>query len=287
VPRHGRPNKSIVYLAYGAARPAPQNVKLHPKLTPVLMSGTALRTWDEWLKQDAARMGMYFHHDDDFMFVLPKLDMHEIARKLRYAAASGRARVFYIEAHPIWPLLEKLVKDPGFEEIGQALGPDELAIEREIVLNPEQLRQLGMHFWFADRADYRVVVADLESHCGRFSLMIENCLRTRLTRTVSAETGERIRVGLWLKHNGGRVRHYTMAVDAMGPGLEGVMPLASLRSSQPADAWHELQTDVVVPPGASRVNLRVFVDTQGVGSRCWIDDLFIGKHPPTEAGAKS
>ncbi len=540
------PAKSIVYLAYGAAQSAPQNVELHPMLLPVLTSTTALRSWDEWSMQGAARMGMYFHHDDDFMFVLPKLDMHEIARKLRYAAASGRARVFYMEAHPIWPLsgvvplvtseilwdprqdvdavlddyyatffglaaqpmkayyqtlmagydrwrqsegdphptgpdvvatkynrrmaqfgaltpeearvasaalveaaaaagsdqqvservqlirwmfglvelaveqwavtqrlnsepirseadasravqdarrglqlsrqmkeyvadtlkqppavqyrpflrgpnvhhkndmydrlasgvpnpevgaaiaagteaaadflreqlgseraaqwffekrsverepemipvleycemrsaginLENLVIDSGFEQIGQQLAPDDLAPDRQIVLNPEQQRRLGLRLWFPERTDCRIVLDDQESHSGRYSLMIENCFRARLTKSASAVPGDRVRLGVWFKHSGEQAGRYKLVADAMGPGIDGVVTLAALQIEHPADQWRQLMLDVVVPPGASRVSLRVFAESQAIGARCWIDDLFIGKNPASQTGTE-
>lgn len=95
----------LVYLAYNAARPSPQTVTPGPMLLPVLTTpGNAFEAWDAWMKTGATRMGLYVHHDDDFMFVLPKLDVHQAARRVLYAVASGRARVLYMEAFPLWPL---------------------------------------------------------------------------------------------------------------------------------------------------------------------------------------
>jgi len=99
------PSKSLVYLAYASARAAPKSVKPDATLLAVLTTpGNAFAAWDGWMASGARRMGLYVHHDDDGFFLLPKLDIHQSARRIRYAVASGRARVFYMEAHPRWPL---------------------------------------------------------------------------------------------------------------------------------------------------------------------------------------
>jgi len=99
------PSKLLVYLAYAAGRSAPQSVKPDPMMLPVLtVPGNAFASWDSWMKTGVDHMGLYVHHDDDFMFILPKLDIHQMARRIRYAVGSGRARIFYMEAFPHWPI---------------------------------------------------------------------------------------------------------------------------------------------------------------------------------------
>ncbi len=49
------------------------------------------RAWDQWMRIAPGEMGLYLHHDEAHMFVLPPLDIHHMADKLRYAVASGRA----------------------------------------------------------------------------------------------------------------------------------------------------------------------------------------------------
>ncbi|HRU06065.1 MAG TPA: DUF4838 domain-containing protein, partial [Candidatus Brocadiia bacterium] len=93
------PDKVIVYLAYAAAQSAPKTVKPHFALLPVLTSpGNFFAAWDEWRNTGAEVMGIYAHHDDCF-FILPKLDLRQMAKRIRYAAASGRSAVFYMELH--------------------------------------------------------------------------------------------------------------------------------------------------------------------------------------------
>jgi hypothetical protein len=97
------PDKWLVYLAYGAAREAPRTLRPHPRLLPVLTTmGNAFQAWDEWAATGARHLGLYVHHDDAF-FILPKFDLHQMVRRLRYAVNSGRARLFYMEWHGQWP----------------------------------------------------------------------------------------------------------------------------------------------------------------------------------------
>ncbi len=97
------PDKWLVYLAYGAARQAPRTLRPHQRLLPVLTTmGNSFQAWDEWSATGARHMGLYVHHDDTF-FILPKFDLHQMVRRLRYAAESGRARLFYMEWHGQWP----------------------------------------------------------------------------------------------------------------------------------------------------------------------------------------
>ncbi len=97
------PDKWIVYLAYGGAREAPRTLPLHPQLLPVLTTpGNCFQAWDDWTAAGAARLGLYVHHNGTF-FILPKFDPGQMVRRLRYAAGSGRARLFYMEWHGQWP----------------------------------------------------------------------------------------------------------------------------------------------------------------------------------------
>lgn len=99
----GFPGKWLVYLAYGAARDVPRTVKPHPRVLPVLtVPGNTFQAWDDWLATGVRHLGLYVHHNDAF-FVLPKFDLHQMARRLQYAVGSGRARVFYMELHAQWP----------------------------------------------------------------------------------------------------------------------------------------------------------------------------------------
>lgn len=99
----GYADKWLVYLAYAAAREAPRTVKPHPMVLPVLtVPGNTFQAWDDWLATGVRHLGLYVHHDDA-LFVLPKFDLHQMARRLQYVVGSGRARVFYMEMHAQWP----------------------------------------------------------------------------------------------------------------------------------------------------------------------------------------
>ncbi|MCX7011719.1 MAG: DUF4838 domain-containing protein [Candidatus Sumerlaeota bacterium] len=101
------PDKIISCLAYGSMFRPPATVTLHPNLMPVLcMMGkvNAYERWDAWMKASAKRLGIYLYHDDQFYFILPKVDIHQSAERIRYILASGCARHFYQEMYSIYPL---------------------------------------------------------------------------------------------------------------------------------------------------------------------------------------
>lgn len=98
------PNKLLAFIAYGPMRHPPQTVTLHPNLMPVLcVWGNAFEMWDEWMATDPKHMGVYLYHDD-LRYILPKLDIHQSAKRLDYITGSGLARHFYQEFYGIYPL---------------------------------------------------------------------------------------------------------------------------------------------------------------------------------------
>ena len=98
------PGKILAFLAYGSMSRPPAVARLHPMLMPVLcVGGNTFQMWDDWARTGARHMGVYFYHDDAW-FILPKLDVHQSARRLRYLVASGLARHFYQEFYGIYPL---------------------------------------------------------------------------------------------------------------------------------------------------------------------------------------
>ena len=125
------PGKHIVFLAYGGAVHPPAHVKLHPMILPILtVSGrNAMQAWDEWTAAASpTHMGFYFHHNDLLWSVLPKLDVHQSAHRLRHGLDSGRLRAIYFECYPHWPLsglvscmTAELAWDPR-QEIDSLLG---------------------------------------------------------------------------------------------------------------------------------------------------------------------
>ena len=98
------PDKLLTFIAYLAMQYPPTTVRLHRMLVPVLcFSGNTFQMWDAWQKTGACNMGAYFYHDDVW-FILPKLDIHQSAKRIRYLAASGLARHFYQEFYGLFPL---------------------------------------------------------------------------------------------------------------------------------------------------------------------------------------
>jgi len=47
--------------------------------------------WDEWQRIGANHMGAYCYHSDQW-YILPKMDIHQNAKRLRYMVGSGKAR---------------------------------------------------------------------------------------------------------------------------------------------------------------------------------------------------
>lgn len=98
------PDKILAFIAYGSMRQPPTTVKLHPMLMPVLcVWDNAFQMWDDWKKMGSTHMGLYLYHDD-IWFIMPKVDLHQSARRLRYIVGSGEARHFYQEFYGIYPL---------------------------------------------------------------------------------------------------------------------------------------------------------------------------------------
>jgi len=531
------PDKAIVFLAYSAACKPPRTVKLHPVVMPVLtVPGSTFTAWDAWMKTGARRMGVYLHHDDDMFFILPKLDVRQTVRRIRYAVGSGRARLFYMEMFPHWPFdgavpyvtaellwdprqkveplleafcadlfgpaaepmrtfygtieadyerwvraegephwfgpdlgsmrysrspeqfrvltpdaaasaaaaltqaaaaaqsdaraterirvvslmfrlqelgvqhywtakglregavrseadarrtvaearrlvalgramhdyvcnvleqppadayrlfkrpprmrqnslyerirsgkpdpetgvavtaganavteflrqslgpeqaaawwrsvrqaeqepllvaafenaelrargveIKNLLPDPGLEEAGRELAPDEFALDRDILLAPAQEARVGIRHWFAERSPYRTVLTQEEAHSGHWSLLLERCHRVRVTRLVHVEPGWRCRVGFWLKRNAGSARYTATVTVRLKDRTE--VQCAAIRVPDRPDQWQELAVDATMPPEARLLILRVFVNVQAPDARCWLDDFLIGRYP--------
>ncbi len=113
------PSKSIVFLAYSATQHPPQTVDLHPNILPVMTVDSAFTAWDRWMATGVRRMGLYLHHNGKSHFILPKMDIQQTGRRIRYIVASGRARTFKQEMHLHWPvsgaiayITSKLLWDP-------------------------------------------------------------------------------------------------------------------------------------------------------------------------------
>lgn len=96
------PDRFIVYLAYASASAAPQQVKPHPLLLPVTTTASTFERWDEWVASGAEHLGVYSHHLGTFA-LLPKMDVYQQAKRLRYVIGSGKARTYYMECHTQWP----------------------------------------------------------------------------------------------------------------------------------------------------------------------------------------
>ena len=170
---------------------------------------------------------------------------------------------------------KNLLADPGFEEIGRRLAPDAVTLERNVILDPDQTDRIGVKLWFPDGSPYRCAITENDAHTGRHALRIERCFRARFSQTAPAQPGARYRVGLWFRQSEGEAK-YRFAVDARL--ADGTYPtLATVPVTGKPDQWREIVTEVVAPPTATSIMLRLYVDKQAADARCWIDDVFIGK----------
>jgi hypothetical protein len=98
------PDKIIAFLSYGSMSNPPTTVKLNPMLMPVLCSSyNTFQMWDDWKKTGADKMGVYLYHNG-LCFIMPKLDMHQSAKRIRYIVENGPACSFYQEFYGIYPL---------------------------------------------------------------------------------------------------------------------------------------------------------------------------------------
>ena len=98
------PSRLLGFIAYGSMREPPTTVQLHPMLLPVLcVGGNAFEMWDKWQATGAKHMGIYLYHDD-MWFIIPKLDVHQSAKRIRYMVGTNLPRHFYQEFYGIYPL---------------------------------------------------------------------------------------------------------------------------------------------------------------------------------------
>jgi len=119
------PDKILAFIAYGSMSQPPTTVEPNPMLMPVLCAGNranAFQMWDDSCKIGVKRMGICFYHDDCW-FIMPKLDVHQSAKRLRYLVGSGLARSFCQEYNGIYPLNgmvgyveQELIWDPRLDE---------------------------------------------------------------------------------------------------------------------------------------------------------------------------
>jgi hypothetical protein len=169
-----------------------------------------------------------------------------------------------------------LLTDPGYEEVGAKLAPDERDLDADVALDPGHIG--GLHIWHADRTPFRVALTRSEPRSGDWSLMLEHLVRARLGRSVPAEPGARYRAGLWIRHNDAPGK-YVVVISAAMPDGGLPTPLVTMPVPERPDQWQEIATDVVAPAEARRMNVQLLIDSQAQDARCWVDDFFLGKYP--------
>ena len=192
-------------------------------------------------------------------------------RQAETAAEAGAAEEFAgLARRGAGPPPVNLLPDPGFESAAPA------GAEGEVTLDDAAAARLGLHHWFPERSPgYRYSLSP-EAHSGRWALSIERMQRCRFARSVSRVTpGARYRVGLWFQHNAGGAG-YRFAVAVLGQDGVSEEPV-SLRVPPRPGEWQELAAEIVAPPGARVISLRLYVNYQAPDARCWVDDAFIGR----------
>lgn len=211
-------------------------------------------------------------------FLLDKLGGESAAwwRACRQAedAPALSAALEAAERRALSPKRQNLIADPGFEQIGNEMAAGESATRSGIVLEPDQVRALGIHMTFPDRTPYRCVLTSDDVHAGQFALMLEHCSRARFSRHVSAEPGARYRAGLWFRHNEGAAGKYVFAVDARLKSAK-YYTLSTLPIPRAPGEWRQYVAEVVAPPDATTIFLRLYAQNQAVDARCLVDDLFV------------
>ncbi len=180
------------------------------------------------------------------------------ALKTAYNIAAERA---------LAPEPENLVSDPGFEEIAEEQ-------EEETVLTKDQTRAAGVRLTFPDRTPWRCLISSSEVKSGKAALVLEHCARARFSRHIRAEADTRYRAGLWFRQDDGISSPYTFSIDVR---LEdgGYQTLSTLTIPPVANVWRQFVADVVTPPNTVNLFVRLHVQNQAAGTRCWIDDVIV------------
>lgn len=167
------------------------------------------------------------------------------------------------------PPPENLVKNPSFEDVSN-LGPKKSG---EIMILGSQIRAAGVHLTFPDRTPFRIAATTEHAHSGDYSLMLEHCARARLTRHISAKPNTRYRAGFWLRQDDGTTSPYLFTIDVrLRDG--SYKTLSTLTIPNQPGQWRPFLADVVTPPGAVTLFVRLHARNQAAGTRCWVDDVF-------------
>lgn len=101
------PDRLIVFLSYSGTRQPPMETRTSPTVIPVLAMSSFLNAfahWDAWLKSGAKHMGAYQYHDDSIFLILPKLDVHQAARRVHRYVDGGAALHYNCEDFSLWPI---------------------------------------------------------------------------------------------------------------------------------------------------------------------------------------
>ena len=173
------PDRILAFIAYGSMRQTPTTVQLHPMLMPVLcVGGNTFQMWDEWSRTGARHLGVYFYHDD-IWFIMPKMDIHQSAKRLRYIVQSGLARHFYQEFYGIYPI-DGMVGHVEAELCwNPRLNEDDLLAEHYDVFFRNAAEPMGKFYdaleagyeaWLAQNGEPHPHGPDLSSLRGRKSL---------------------------------------------------------------------------------------------------------------------
>jgi hypothetical protein len=180
------------------------------------------------------------------------------------------------EQRALAPETENLLADPGFEQVGQNLAAKQTENSSNVVLDAQQVRELGIHMTFPDRTPYRCELTTEKVHLGQYALMLQHCSRARVSRHITTQPGNRYRAGLWFRHDDGPARRYVFVIDVRLKSGD-YRNLARLTLPQEPKRWRQYVAEVVAPDDATTLFLRLYAENQAADARCWIDDLFIDR----------
>lgn len=178
--------------------------------------------------------------------------------------------------------LTNLVADPGFEDIGAKLAPEERELDQDILIDSEQLRALvNLSVWFPDQTPSRAALTAIGARTGRYALMLKHFYRARLGKSVAADPSARYHAGLWVRCND-QPGNYRVTITAQLPGRDEPTTLADIPVPHKPNEWQEIVADVLTPPEARRLSVLFYNNDQAHGGCCWVDDFFIGRFPESD-----
>lgn len=99
------PNRILGFLSYGATFYPPKSTKLHPMLMPSPSVQTHFfNKVDSWLVSKPSHIGLYMYHNSQTYFIMPRMDLLQTGKRIRYIVSKNIGRQWYQEMYTLWPI---------------------------------------------------------------------------------------------------------------------------------------------------------------------------------------